>query len=138
MPGEAYNLLFHEGSFALQRFGYPDAEDHEKGWTWAYPAGLLMSQWLSVRGLDCEFTPPALIPRALWQANFTDWHLLSDDLVYALNLACRVAEPPEFLAGEVLRRRRSLLFRLWRRIQRQAEWIRQRLFHAAPHAHKEA
>lgn len=139
LPEEAYNLLFKKGGLALQNFGYP-VSDHfeEHSWTWAYPAGLLMSQWLGTRGIDCDFTPPRCIARSLWQSNFEDWHLLSDDLVYALNLACRVIQPTGFLANEVLRRRRSVFFRSWRRVQRQAEWVRQRLFHGAPHFHKAA
>lgn len=130
MPGEAFELLIYEGYHQLQLLGYSEF-GHIKPLT--YPTGMILSQWLATRGIHCDNTPPGLIPQAIWAvlfpSEFADWHLLSDELTYALNLAWREAGSPGVLAREVLCRRRSRIFRLWRRCQRQAVWVQQRLFH---------
>lgn len=123
-PYEAYCLLNSDESSGLRYFcsGQPDA-------AWSYPAGLLLAKTLQREGLELDFTPPATLSRALYDIGFRDWHLLSDDVVYALHLANR-EDHPSFLVGEVLRRRRSELFRGWRKAQRVAEWARQRVLGA--------
>lgn len=119
-PYDAHCMLHSDESLGLRYFcaGQPDS-------AWSYPAGLLLSEALEREGLKTDFTPPAALSRALYSLGFEDWHLLSDDVVYALHLANR-EDRPSFLVGEVLRRRRSGLFRAWRKAQRIAEWLRQR------------
>lgn len=119
-PLEAHCLLRSEEAMGL---GYFCAS--QPGVAWSYPAGLLLSEALEREGLKTDFTPPAALSGALYSIGFADWHLLSDDVVYALHLANR-EDRPSFLVGEVLRRRRSGLFRAWRKAQRVAEWLRQR------------
>ena len=122
----------------VMQMGYPTATYHDKdipSWTWAYPVGLMLSQWLLLRGLDPDLTPPAYIPRAIYQPNFRQWHFLSDDLVYAMHLAFR-GDGLDFLAGEVLKRRRSPCFRFWRKAQRVTVWIWQWFFRGSPVIHQ--
>lgn len=119
-PLEAHCLLHSDEARGLGFFcsGQPDG-------AWSYPAGLLLAEAFERGGLKTDFTPPATLSKALYDIGFEDWHLLSDDVVYALHLANR-EDRPSFLVGEVLRRRRSGIFRGWRRAQRLVEWTRQR------------
>lgn len=123
-PLEAHCLIHSDEARGLGFFCSGQADG-----AWSYPAGLLLTEALEREGLKTDFTPPAALSQALYSLGFEDWHLLSDDVVYALHLANR-EDRPSFLTGEVLRRRRSGFFRAWRKAQRMAEWFRQRLFAA--------
>lgn len=126
-PDEAWNALENAYIGHLNAFC-----DLLPGEALSYSVGILLAKSLPKVGLDPDFTPPVVLFQALSPARFgivgsAEWHLLSDDLVYAVHLAHRgLTETHTFLAGEVLRRRRSPIFRSWRRAQRVAEWTRQR------------